>query len=154
MVRLLFCALVFVMFGCTHYESPSVVMANRKNLAGPGLPVGVLPDGRSVVRYCIDMGSANDHWIYVVDDTATVSQNHEAPHGKSSYNAVQVVIDGVIWGITVIGIILPVSRSGLLGDSVLRLMSVVRSSTRDRRRLIGLTRILSSATNMSEDSTS
>ena len=94
MVRLLFCALVFVMFGCTHYESPSVVRENRENLAGPGFSVGVLPDGRSVVRYRIDMGSANDHWIYVVDDTATVSQNHEAQSGKTSYNAVQVVIDG------------------------------------------------------------
>lgn len=94
MVRLLFCALVFVMFGCTKYDSPSVVRENRENLAGPGFSVGALPDGRNVVRYRIDMGNANDHWIYVVDGTATVSQNHEAQSGKTSYNAVQVVIDG------------------------------------------------------------
>lgn len=94
MVRLLFCALVFVMLGCTNYDSPSVVRENRENLAGPGFSVGVLPDGRSVVRYRIDMGSAHEHWIYVVDGAATVSQNHRIQNGKSSYNAVQVVIDG------------------------------------------------------------
>jgi hypothetical protein len=94
MVRLLFCALVFVMLGCTRSDSPSVVRENRENLAGPGFLVGVLPDGRNVVRYRIDMGSDNDHWIYVVDGTATVSTNHTDNIGKTSYNSVQVVIGG------------------------------------------------------------
>ena len=92
-LRLLFCALVVVICGCTSSSSPSVVEENKRNLADPGFAVGVLPDGRSVVRYRIDMGSANDHWIYVVDGAATVTKNHETG-GKGSYNSVQVVIDG------------------------------------------------------------
>lgn len=80
--------------GCTQHDDPAVMAHNRGQLATSGVVVGVLPDGRRVVRYCLDMGTdLHDHWVYVVGDTVTV--NHAEQHGKATQNHVEVVIGGV-----------------------------------------------------------
>jgi hypothetical protein len=55
---------------------------NKANLSKAGEEVGVLPDGRRVIRYEIEMGSnIHNHWLYVVDGSITV--NRTESHGKT-----------------------------------------------------------------------
>lgn len=87
---------LLVLMGCnTRYDDPTVVAINQHRLAGQGDTVGTLPDGRKVIRYPIDMGTAHSHWIYVVDNTITV--NRTESHGKTTSNHVDVIINGVTY---------------------------------------------------------
>ncbi len=73
-------------------DSPEVIKINQNTLSGPGEEIGVLPDGRKVVRYQIEIGSnLHNHFIYMENDVVTV--NHEKSHGKADYNHVEVFID-------------------------------------------------------------
>lgn len=88
----IFALLLFV--GCKEdYNDPAILHKNKTRLSQGGQEVGVLPDGRKVVRYELDMGSRmHNHWIYVVD--GSVSVNQPQSHGKATANHVTVVIDG------------------------------------------------------------
>jgi uncharacterized protein YcfL len=84
--------LLFVV-GCTSHDDPTVMYKNKTTLSKSGEEVGVLPDGRRVVRYELEMGSnIHNHWLYVVDGTITI--NHTESHGKTTANHVHVVIEG------------------------------------------------------------
>lgn len=86
--------LVLACVGCTSHTDPTVMAMNKANLAKAGEEVGVLPDGRRVVRYELEMGSnIHNHWIYVVDGSITV--NRAESNGKSSANHTDVIIDGI-----------------------------------------------------------
>jgi hypothetical protein len=83
--------LMICLAGCKSYNDPSVKEANKTTLAGPGQEVGILPDGRQVVRYELSMGdSTNPHWVYIVNDSSTTTINHKV--GKTP--KVEVIIDG------------------------------------------------------------
>ena len=82
--------------GCKSYNDPSVKEANKTTLAGPGQEVGILPDGRQVVRYELSMGnSSQPHWIYIVDNNSTTI-NHQV--GKTP--KVEVIIDGAKYNLS------------------------------------------------------
>lgn len=69
-----------------------------QNLASGGTVVGKLPDGRTVTKFHIvnsGTGSEVNHYIYVVEDSSSVTTNREVPVGKSSYNAVDATIGEV-----------------------------------------------------------
>ena len=86
--------LVLVCVGCTSHTDPSVIALNKANLAKAGEEVGVLPDGRRVVRYELEMGSnIHNHRLYVVDGSITV--NRTESHGKARANHTDVIIDGI-----------------------------------------------------------
>ena len=92
--------LVFGLFlltiGCvTKPNDPVVVAYNKQVLSSTGDTVGTLPDGRNVIRYELSRGSNPSHWIYVVDDTTTITTNRTVQQGKTSYQAVEaVIVDG------------------------------------------------------------
>lgn len=81
--------------GCVQPNDPTVMSNNKATLAGDGEEIGTLPDGRKLVRYRLQMGSQNDHWVYVTNNTITI--NHTEQHGKTSSNHTEVIIDGVIY---------------------------------------------------------
>ena len=87
--------LVLAIIGCEGANSPNVVARNKVMLSSKGDLVGVLPDGRTVVRYQIDRGDAeHDHYIYVVGDSNSTTDNHVQNHGKNStHNHVEAVIE-------------------------------------------------------------
>ena len=86
--------LVLVCVGCTSHTDPSVIALNKANLAKAGEEVGILPDGRRVVRYELEMGDRlHNHWLYVVDGSITVNRTEK--HGKTSANHTDVIIDGI-----------------------------------------------------------
>ncbi len=82
------------LIGCTpdrNVMMANVMAANKKELAGHGENVGVLPDGRNIIRYRLERGDyLADHWIYVVDGGGTTTLN--VYRNKSHY--VEVTIDG------------------------------------------------------------
>ena len=91
--------------GCgtaTPYNHPTIVAYNKQKLAGPGEEVGILPDGRKLVRYSIHMGSdefgvtEHHHWVYVVENSnskpTSITINREI---QTSFNHVEVIIDGI-----------------------------------------------------------
>ena len=64
--------LLMLVGGCTKYNDPTVMANNKARLSQNGEYVGTLPDGRKVVRYCIEMGDAiGNHWIYVTEGSTT-----------------------------------------------------------------------------------
>lgn len=85
--------LLFV-FGCEgDYTDPVIIAQNKTRLSQAGQEVGVLPDGRKVIRYELDMGrTMHNHWIYVVDGSLSINQTQS--HGKTTANHVHVVIEG------------------------------------------------------------
>ncbi len=94
-MKLLFGLLLLMcVVGCTEPNDPAVMAENKTRLAGPGIEVGTLPDGRKIVRYQINMGSGtSDHWIYVT--TGSITINREEQHDDSRETHVEVIIDGV-----------------------------------------------------------
>lgn len=95
------CAVLVTAFmvGCTGENDPSVLSQNAQTLAGPGVLVGKLPDGREVRRYWIDRGSHDDHVLYVVTGTATVNWATTEQVGKTTVTRhhAAVVVDGVTY---------------------------------------------------------
>lgn len=92
MIAIVTLLLLFVV-GCTSPDDPTVLSKNKTTLSKAGQEVGVLPDGRKIVRYEVEMGNTmHNHWIYVVD--GTISINYTANHGKTTANHVHVVIEG------------------------------------------------------------
>lgn len=97
MTRLIL-ALSVLMLSCVgcdiSHTDPSVMALNKANLAKSGEEVGVLPDGRRVVRYELEMGSNKyNHWLYVVDGSITV--NRTVTNGNTSANHTSVIIDDI-----------------------------------------------------------
>ena len=87
---------LFTISGCTPHNDPAIMSSNKSVLAGNGEEVGVLPDGRKLVRYRLSMGSnIRYHWVYIVDNTITI--NRTESHCKTSSNHVDVIIDGVTY---------------------------------------------------------
>jgi len=85
--------LTLCLVGCPNSDDPKIMLANKNNLATAGQEVGVLPDGRKVIRYELDMGREHNHWIYVTD--GSVSLNRKVSYGEdSTMNDVQVIIEG------------------------------------------------------------
>ena len=79
--------------GCVNHNDPKIMSENKTTLATAGQEVGVLPDGRKVIRYEIDMGISHNHWIYVTD--GSISMNHTVSvDDDSTTNEVQVIIEG------------------------------------------------------------
>jgi hypothetical protein len=68
---------------------------NTTSLSKGGEEVGVLPDGRKVIRYSVVVPStwstADEHFVYVVDKTVTV--NRSVRVGKGKKNEATVFID-------------------------------------------------------------
>lgn len=98
MKKLIVCFVIAISLfaGCTAHNDPAIMSINKSTLAGSGEEVGVLPDGRKVIRFQLEMGSHyHDHWIYVVEGSPTVTVNRTESHGKSSSNHADVIIDGV-----------------------------------------------------------
>jgi hypothetical protein len=88
---ILFCLLIA---GCgTPHNDPAIMAQNRVTLSGKGEQVGTLPDGREIRRYYINMGKLHDHWIYVTNDTITI--NRTISQGKTTFNHVSVIINGI-----------------------------------------------------------
>lgn len=89
-ITILFVASMII--GCTNPNDPSVVAWNKKNLSSTGEEVGILPDGRKVVRYEISRGDKLSHWVYIVNGSVTT--NHLEKNGKTDVNHVEVMIEG------------------------------------------------------------
>ncbi len=91
------------LIGCNQSDISSYREANLKShkdyninsLSQGGEEVGVLPDGRKVIRYSVLLPStspdASQHYIYVVDGSVTL--NRRVSVGKYSHNQVTVLID-------------------------------------------------------------
>ena len=85
------------LIGCTKYNDPAIMASNKKELAGLGEDVGILPDGRHVSRYELDMGDTSPrHWLYVVDrsDSTTLNVTDNKQHH------VEVMIDGQTYNLS------------------------------------------------------
>lgn len=78
--------------GCTNQNSPEVVSNNKYNLQN-GFVIGQLADGRTVTQYYIDRGSDYPHYLYLIENSSTITVNRIARTGKVSNNQV-IVIDG------------------------------------------------------------
>lgn len=88
--------LVLLLAGCgdtRNADDPTVLKEQAEALAKEGEVVGRLPDGREILRYRIERGMSHDHYIYITGNTITV--NRDVPSGKTSYNHVEVFIDGI-----------------------------------------------------------
>lgn len=87
------CLFLLILIGCgPDRNSPEVILLNKNVLSGPGEEVGILQDGRKIVRYEIEMGAnTRNHFVYITNDVITV--NHVESHGKVSHNHVEVFID-------------------------------------------------------------
>lgn len=91
-------SLAILLVGCGEVDRnhPSIVAINQQTLSGKGEEVGVLPDGRKIVRYGLHMGTNHHpHWVYVVDNVFT--HNSEISQGKTTVNQTEVVINGVTY---------------------------------------------------------
>lgn len=95
---------MFASSGCSPdipFNDPTVVSYNKQQLSGPGEEIGVLPDGRKLVRYQVSMGRNNlgtyyhPHWVYVIDNSITI--NREIQEGKTTTNHVEVIVDGIFY---------------------------------------------------------
>ena len=91
-------ALLFVI-GCSDRNSSDVIANNEQTLKGPGEHVGILADGRELVRYQIAMGvHEHDHYVYLIKNDKTIMTiNHSAQQGKVTANHVEVIIDGQLY---------------------------------------------------------
>lgn len=87
------CLFLMIFTGCgPDRNSPEVILYNKNVLSGPGEEVGILQNGKKIIRYEIEMGvNERNHFVYMIDDVITV--NHVESHGKVSYNHVEVFID-------------------------------------------------------------
>lgn len=103
-MRIVILMILSLSVGCGEISRnhPTVLAENQQTLSGKGEEVGVLPDGRKVVRYRLDMGKheiipteRNPHWVYVVDNVVTL--NHEVSQGKTTANQTEVIINGVTY---------------------------------------------------------
>jgi len=65
---------------------------NADALSIPGERLGVLPDGREVLRWQVP---AEGHFIYVVGEDATTTLNRPERIGKVTHRRVEVTIGGV-----------------------------------------------------------
>ena len=101
-MKFVLCATMLMgLMGCssTPYTDPVVKSENQARLSKEGEYVGTLPDGRSVERYWVSMGSDfPSHWIYVTKGSMTVNRttvttDSEGNQTKTHY--VDVMIDGV-----------------------------------------------------------
>ncbi|RTK95554.1 MAG: hypothetical protein EKK64_06945 [Neisseriaceae bacterium] len=92
-VVMIFLSILFLLFGCEGRNDPSVIKQNEETLSGEGEYVGILPDGRKVSRYPIETGYRN-HFLYLVEDSDTVTINRSVSSGKTTVNIVEVIIDG------------------------------------------------------------
>jgi len=93
--------LCLALVGCADRNDASVVATNKATLSGNGETVGTLPDGRVITRYRIDMGSgpgSHDHWVYVTNGSISINRNEQS--GKTTYNEVQVILDGQRYNLT------------------------------------------------------
>lgn len=94
-MKYMICLLVLFLVGCVGPRDPSVVSQNKTTLSAAGEYVGTLPDGRKIVRYEIEMGSnIHNHWVYIVDDSESISVNRVDQHGKNARPTTDVIIDG------------------------------------------------------------
>lgn len=81
----------FMIVAC---DDPATVSAtNKVNLSGDGEEIGTLKDGRKVVRFAVERPNDHTHYVYVVSDGSSVTENH-LEGGKHKTNKATVVIDG------------------------------------------------------------
>ena len=101
MKKALIAAVVSLLVGCSDPTKKNEVInqtnsSNRQTLASAPVVVGMLPNGRSVVKYTIghvsQSGHVNTHYLYVVDNETTVSSNYTTVSGKMSIDNVNVVV--------------------------------------------------------------
>ncbi len=85
--------------GCSdgqHGYSEQVKEHNINSLSKEGEEIGVLPDGRKVIRYRVVFRKTSlqtdEHFIYIVDGSVTA--NRSVPTGKYRKNEVTVLFDG------------------------------------------------------------
>lgn len=92
-------ACVLLTFGCVGCSPSEADLKkwekyNIDSLSKNGEEVGVLPDGRKVIRYSVAMPSswskADQHFIYVVDGSVTM--NREIQNGKYTKQETTVLI--------------------------------------------------------------
>lgn len=94
MKRLIFICLL-LLAGCDN-DTPEINAKRQKEFNSGGYVVGTLNDGRKVTRYeIVNANPQHNHWIYVVDQTASVSHSFEVREGKTTRNETIVVVDGV-----------------------------------------------------------
>lgn len=95
MKKLIFICLL-LLAGCDN-DTPEINAKRQKEFNSGGYVVGTLNDGRKVTRYEIENGKGqqHNHWIYVVDSTASTSTNFEILAGKTHKNETVVVVNGV-----------------------------------------------------------
>ncbi len=78
----------------TACDDPAIVNAtNKTQLSGDGEEIGTLKDGRKVVRFAVDRVNERTHYVYVVSDGSSVTENHSTG-GKHPKTETTVVIDG------------------------------------------------------------
>lgn len=81
-MKLIFAFLIVLICGCKDSNDPRVIKNNKLTLSQNGEEIGILPDGRKVFRYRIDMGDYHsDHWIYVVEKSITVNREESTTNG-------------------------------------------------------------------------
>lgn len=78
---------------CDGPNDPAPMAATKSSFENPE-KVGTLQDGREVFCAKRDMES-NSHPRYIYFVGNTITANHTVPQGKTSYNQVTVLIDGV-----------------------------------------------------------
>jgi len=77
--------------GCDNMDEERAVEKRKKEFSSGGFVIGSLPDGRKITRYEIENSDRANHWIYVVDHTASTTITY--PSGKTKKTI--VVIDGI-----------------------------------------------------------
>lgn len=89
---LLICSALFF---CSCRSEKNIINKNQKELMSGGEFIGTLPDGRMVHRYEIETGpNMHNHFLYVIDNTQTISENQEEDEGEHSVNETTVIIGG------------------------------------------------------------
>lgn len=74
------------------------VAANEQTLkSGASTLLGQLPDGREVRRYVLMYNEPNsqysrEHYVYIVDQTATVTTNYKQVEGKQTFIGTNAVV--------------------------------------------------------------
>lgn len=91
----------FCFSGCADHNSPEILAKNKAIISTSGQEVGVLPDGRRLIRYEIEMGIKDNHWVYIVNGSDSITVNHSEQNGEdSSSNHVEVFINGVRYNLS------------------------------------------------------
>jgi hypothetical protein len=94
------CITLFLLSGCVSEEE--IKLRNEKSnknaqatLDKGGTYIGKLKDGRSITRYALKREFEHVHFVYVVEDSSSITANSTHKEGKHTRDDVHVFINGL-----------------------------------------------------------